>query len=1499
MKKVLAVVLCLLVLVSSFTTSLFSNVSASDFDTVFDDPANWVVYSASSGLGTTAAVTSWASVTLNTDAVTTYGGDASSLRVNAYAQYTTVKFDVKPNTEYTFSYRMLYNGTNSTEKILSQSAITSVGGTAEWGKDGCYDIYATAGSARCDSGLWATNNDAVSTTSARGNVKQWQEGGKWHQVTHTFNSGSNDEMIFALRFTVANNNNFYLDDFNLEEYYDFEDLNNWGIYSPVASANDANYLPTANYGDGANQLKMSWCNISTNAAQDADSTGKSIKINGNAFNVAANLPTLKANTKYTLSFKYKPDTNTVVASSNSAYFAAHVIKKGVGFNQWNNGPLEFVADLGKGTETSDWKQLSVDFTTDDTQNYMLEFRFGFAAGYVVYLDELIITEKEKPTYFIQDFEDYTKSSNEYVGAALSIVTPEGTSVSGSKALLYNSSVSGASNKEGDNRVILNPSNSGLPTLTDIVNKGDKFRVTAKYKLLEGEVKFYMNGTSNGASAWSQPSTNPISYKSTTLSAGDTWQEFSFDFTLKADADDNAAKYPMFLIGGSGKAYFDYITVSTLTANVPDVAIPDETPAVTDPEADPFETLENWGIYNPTAKGDYAGYSTIDGTAPAVRDWASITVNGNASFTSSGSGKSVKLRGNTLANALKLYGLKADTDYELTFKYMVGKDATWGSSSKAWFNSYIVKKGTAMNGNLPAESVKTGDKPTIPASPADGSWKDYKIAFKTDSTTDYFFVLYSTFASGFDIYLDEITLAEKQITPDPGPGEDPDPTPTPTDGDYDKASNWKLYHSDYNAPTINNNGLDSYSWIKNTQNTDKAYTYNNGEKSVKFYGNIQYTAVKLANLEQGKAYKVKFMYYAPTTSTVGSSSKAWVNGVGILKGGTAMKANAPTEYLKKGAIFAGEAGKWHEYSLNFRAETTDLYFGMGLTFGAGFTLYIDDFTVTETDEDPDAPPVVPGKEPQKEVIIDFETEKTGANASLSPKDRMEIVEAEGYDGKTSKMLHFIKGQYTNATTLNYSSTYATDTDALFTIGVKPKKVYNLSFRVKANSQTLPEGAKAEWIGIYATFNKQYIVSHYQHNAKRDEWVEYTYSVTTSADQNLLSFYVNAGEPTPDMWIDDIKLVETDYEAFVGWGDEPRDEILINFDDFYVNYDIACASITDGPERDGKVTKATYLKGGSYDYNAVANYSSVTQYRDLVFTVPCKENTLYEFSYYIYVPKDTGTVDYFAVYYDWSNTWVLRSSGMTERDEWVKKTTRFTTKAGQTQLSLTFNGGKVIPDIYLDDICLKELKPGTVNLATDSSYSEAPYNLFETEKLTSQVTAGKTTVIKIPVIKQLQYTFGITVERLKKSSSRVFLSFDGVNPMAASIDGAPTSIISADGNGGRYGIDFISDASGYVYLVIENDDGALKLSDPYLFNTNSLSTIYPMGMAEKPGVSGLSVNKNKGELKELVVFGSQAEEELMGESPATGSESVLPILLLFFTTLISCVLLFKFKKGGEQA
>ena len=97
MKKLLAVVLTLCILVSGITTALIGGVSASGAENVFENPANWERYAFNTKYinaddGT--AVT-WGSVTSNTNTAYTYGGDTSSVKISAKLQMSTVEFEVE------------------------------------------------------------------------------------------------------------------------------------------------------------------------------------------------------------------------------------------------------------------------------------------------------------------------------------------------------------------------------------------------------------------------------------------------------------------------------------------------------------------------------------------------------------------------------------------------------------------------------------------------------------------------------------------------------------------------------------------------------------------------------------------------------------------------------------------------------------------------------------------------------------------------------------------------------------------------------------------------------------------------------------------------------------------------------------------------------------------------------------------------------------------------------------------------------------------------------------------------------------------------------------------------------------------------------------------------------------------------------------------------------------------------------------------------------------
>ena len=191
-------------------------------------------------------------------------------------------------------------------------------------------------------------------------------------------------------WALADDNCLSDDEFTVDH---FEDLSNWGIYSPYANDRDPNYIPTPTFDGESCQTKMYWMLIN-NDYEYVEGTGKSIKITGNEFNVAVNLPTLKTNTEYTISFKYKPHPLSSVGI-DSSYFTSRIIKKGTAFATDNIYPASYLAETEKATETADWKELSVSFKTDNTTDYMLEFRFNFGGGYMCFLDSFSLTTQSQ------------------------------------------------------------------------------------------------------------------------------------------------------------------------------------------------------------------------------------------------------------------------------------------------------------------------------------------------------------------------------------------------------------------------------------------------------------------------------------------------------------------------------------------------------------------------------------------------------------------------------------------------------------------------------------------------------------------------------------------------------------------------------------------------------------------------------------------------------------------------------------------------------------------------------------------------------------------------------------------------------------------------------------------------------------------------------------------------------------------------------------------------
>ena len=238
---------------------------------------------------------------------------------------------------------------------------------------------------------------------------------------------------------------------------------------------------------------------------------------------------------------------------------------------------------------------------------------------------------------------------------------------------------------------------------------------------------------------------------------------------------------------------------------------------------------------------------------------------------------------------------------------------------------------------------------------------------------------------------------------------------------------------------------------------------------------------------------------------------------------------------------------------------------------------------------------------------------------------------------------------------------------------------------------------------------------------------------------------------------------------------------------------------------------------------------------------------------------------------------------------------------THISLTINPGEVVRDIYIDDIMVRRIMPGMIGTADDASYCDSFYDTLCDQKLTESIEKAKTGVYKVKVDPNVQYTFAATVTGKKGSKSNVILSFDGKNPLPISEIGAPAAQIKAESTSKRYAYSFVTDNSGYLYIAVNNNEGAIKLEDVNLFRAYSLSTNVAIGSKTKIQ-EYLSVNNVEG-LKKLPLLGDTPPStvEEFGydeENPSTGDNAALPLTLIFTTALFACGIPFKKKKGGER-
>lgn len=192
------------------------------------------------------------------------------------------------------------------------------------------------------------------------------------------------------------------------------------------------------------------------------------------------------------------------------------------------------------------------------------------------------------------------------------------------------------------------------------------------------------------------------------------------------------------------------------------------------------------------------------------------------------------------------------------------------------------------------------------------------------------------------------------------------TPAADDTYFETASNWKRY---YQSTGDAIGGASSSNIGKISVNTtETAGIYEEGASSLKIDANGTAAAIKLPNLVVGKSYVLSFRYYVPST-TIASSTNAWMSGIGIYQNGTATVGSGAAitcttpvatghNAVGAGSLYVNGSGiggdeTWYTYTLSFSvSETsgTDLYFAFRNWFKSNDNdvLYLDDFLLDELD-----------------------------------------------------------------------------------------------------------------------------------------------------------------------------------------------------------------------------------------------------------------------------------------------------------------------------------------------------------------------------------------------------------------------------------------------------------------------------------------------------------------------------------------------------------------------
>ncbi len=1543
MKKIISVFLAFVIL----AVSIFS-AAALTTNEELNTASNWTVYGTSTqyanSSGTLAG--SWAKITSNTNASYIKTG-SDSLKFYTKSQYATTILSVEKNKDYqiVYSYYATEVATkNSVDYIINRMGVQTVDGVV--GKTS-NDNLALVGYDMSYTGGYSTKvNSELTTAGAIAN--------EWTQATINFNSGENTSVAFYIMTGV---DNVYIDDFTLVEVTPECVLNSadsWTVYTNGTSV-------IGSEGTVANSTSF-YIKSNTNATYVKTGT-ESLACRSNSQYATGEL-TVEKNHNYSLTFSYyctsvtenatygdyfinrmlvavpnSEKANNMTATTNLArvrYNSANGEKRlydgtvekntlttaGAVANQWNTAQIDFysgnyeslvfyimttvagtyylddfvLTDLGAQVipgevtfkyETNGGDTLADSVLATDTEITTANLSNPVKSGYTFmgwYTDAELTTPFVSTTYtetttvtlyakwqegFVQDFENYPTS---YSRLNLYTATgPEDTNVHGGSYSVT------TTDKTGTKAVMLFPGLGMVPAGT--------YRFTAWVKLVSVSEDKMLFGVASTSSATPTETTGTYTYINKIFySSTFDWKEVSFEFTLTEDAYLEFLTYP-----ASGEMYIDDISLVAVNT------------------ATDINDATAWKI----SKSGSAGVGTNGGETPS---WAKIT--SSTDYDKNNDGYGIKV--SAIAQyAETTFEVEKNEDYTLSFDYY---SDTLNSAGTYILSKVSVLTPNGLYGNtvedpgdvislirsgygfsleegVPTKNVGTTDT-------TETGWHTLKLGFNSGDNEE----LALSILTAVDIlYLDNIAIEKGKYVPTP--------EEIPDDLDINDARGWKISKS--GSAGVGTNGGETPSWAKILSNTD--YDRNNDGYGIKVSALAQYAETTF-EVEKNEDYTLSFDYYSDTLNSAGTYilskvSVLTLNGLygnsvenpgdvlSLVRGGSAFSLEEGVPTKNEGSTATTETG-WHTLKLGFNSGDNEELALSILT--AVDTLYLDNITIEKGKY---TPPQRDYGTPVAETIIDFEDD----TKTYTTTTGLSVVSVEGYNGETTKALHSTAGTYNSNVFLNYNST-TSDTDPIYTIPVKEKTVYTLSFRVK-----IAEDSEISWFSFYSYYNGGYTNIANLKTAKQGEWLYYSVPIITVEGQNRTSITFNMGKTVADVWIDDIILTETDYAIFDGYTG-PQDKVIINFDDYVVPLTSAKMSVTEGPAKeDGSVDNALHIPENTSG-NVFLNYSGALNHNDKVFTIPVEENGLYEISFDMYIPKRKNAEVYnfawFSVYHDYPNLSGRTFHGTEElkkdayRGKWITFSYTFIVPAGQDVVTFCFNAGNICPEFYLDNITLTKNSPGLLDFTT-LNYCEEPFNTILSDDVdATNLLNNKTSVTKIPVKPSTIYTFASTV--MGSASDEIFVSFDGTQPISCSNpESTASSVIKCSATETRYGYQFVTDRSGYIYVVMKNNSGTAKFTDVSLFTAYSISTSLDIGLEAAPLTTTTPIT----EIKKLAVGedanpfdddGSSDEDyEESGEyeenydlenSPETGDNTLIPVALIILT-LIAVSLLMLCRKENK--